>query len=77
MRVQDERGRSNGRAPTGKTEIAVVRMLRNIGFNEQRVAALFGCNQGRISECFKGTAAYEGVKVPWVFATMDDKLEGE
>lgn len=76
MQVLEERGRSNGSPPTGEVEIALCRLLDMAGFNQQRIAALFGCNQGRINECVKGTNAYEGLdEVRWTFRVGNRRLD--
>ena len=41
-------------APTGALEIAIVKLLVDVGFQHKRVAALFDCNQGRIAEIATG-----------------------
>lgn len=41
--------------PEGIVEISIIRMLIRVGFHHKRIAALFDCNQGRISEVAKGS----------------------
>ena len=35
-------------------EIAITRLLLDVGFHHKRIAALFDCNQGRIAEIATG-----------------------
>lgn len=46
-------------APTGALEIAIVKLLVDVGFQHKRIAALFDCNQGRIAEIATGQKGSE------------------
>ena len=69
IRVSRQR-KSDDDRPTGDVEIAVCRMLVKIGFSQHRIAALFGCNQGRINETHKGTDPVE-----WCFRVGSQSIK--
>ncbi len=41
-------------APTAPLEVAITKLLLDVGFTQKRIAALFDCNQGRIAEISRG-----------------------
>lgn len=56
-------------SPTGDLEIAIVKLLLDIGFQHKRIAALFDCNQGRIAEIATGK---KGTGVGYEFRILED-----
>lgn len=65
--------------PSGILEVAIVRLLIDVGFQHKRIAALFDCNQGRIAEIATGARGpgisyhFRPLKGPW--STKGDEHE--
>lgn len=54
-RLPQHRMRSQrSEAPTAPVEVAITKLLLDVGFTQKRIAALFDCNQGRIAEISRG-----------------------
>jgi hypothetical protein len=61
MRLSDERmAQQKSIAPRDELEVALIELLAGLGFHNKRIAALFDCNQGRISD-------YDSPPPPWSF----------
>lgn len=74
MTLSEERIDSQrSEAPAGDLEIAVVKLLVDIGFQHKRVAALFDCNQGRIAEIATGQ---KGADVGYEFRILEGHGNG-
>ncbi|MCH4543159.1 hypothetical protein [Ochrobactrum sp. A-1] len=54
-------------APTAALEVAITKLLLDIGFTQKRIAALFDCNQGRIAEISRGKV---GAGISYKFETI-------
>lgn len=52
--AQERLASQKSEAPGDDPEIALVKLLVDVGFQHKRIAALFDCNQGRIAEIATG-----------------------
>jgi hypothetical protein len=75
IKVQDQRGRDDER-PTGDTEQALCRILAEVGFSQQRIAALFGCNIGRINETINKSHPKCDKDVGWTLQIGEKRIAG-
>lgn len=51
-------------APNDNLEVALTKLLIDVGFQHKRIAALFDCNQGRVAEISRG---HKGKNISYKF----------